>query len=359
MIDKLPIFWYNIYTMQKVLLFTIFAVIFTIGLTGVFQPVFAYNSGYYGGYYSTSPIDSLPVWGQLPAQATRVGQPIKFSVNAYDPDGDYIVYDTVYMPAGASFNGYTRVFTWTPTTVQIGVYTVVFRARADGVSVDMSVPITVYDFYGYAYPGVGYASGQAAVGASSCGFVPGPVAIGFNPSLVAVEGELYFSIIQAASGNNNQVSYVLIEGPDGMRIDERTGRITWTPAFNQGRSQPYFVRFGMYNGQCQTNQSFYVTVEERAPVQASVVAPAYAAPAYVAPAQPAVYSIPLSTPVVECGCPSYVSSLAYGALPGLPNTGGGGLPSAFNLFILFFIIALLTILLVRARRRINQSPVVI
>jgi hypothetical protein len=62
-----------------------------------------------------------------------VGDELKFTVNATSLAADAkLAYSAAHLPAGASFDPATRVFTWTPTMQQAGAHTVTFTVN-DGV----------------------------------------------------------------------------------------------------------------------------------------------------------------------------------------------------------------------------------
>lgn len=83
----------------------------------------------------------------LPQEVQEEGQ-LSFTVNATDPDGNSFTYSVENLPAGASFDQQTGVFSWTPTLSQSGPYLVTFGATDDGDPVEVGsidVPITVGD----------------------------------------------------------------------------------------------------------------------------------------------------------------------------------------------------------------------
>ena len=194
-----------------------------------------------------SPLNQAPSFFPLAPQTLRWGQTIQFTVQAHDPDSPYLRWSAVDLPPGAIFNDYTHVFSWTPTVFQIGRYAVKFRVSdASAPYIEMNVSITVTDQNGF-------------LPYTACGAGPGPYFFNFTPPLQVNAGELYAYQAIATSGNNNQVSYRVIEGPKGFHIDEKTGYIIWLVAFNQSGAT-YPVRIAVYNGQCELSQNFTITV---------------------------------------------------------------------------------------------------
>ncbi|MFC1588601.1 Ig domain-containing protein, partial [Planctomycetota bacterium] len=60
------------------------------------------------------------------------GMELSFTVQAWDPNGDSLLYFADNLPLGASFDGVTGEFTWTPTRQQSGFYRNIHLAVSDG-----------------------------------------------------------------------------------------------------------------------------------------------------------------------------------------------------------------------------------
>ena len=85
-----------------------------------------------------------PVFSTLNNQAVLRGQNLQFTVSATDSNNNPLTYSVSPLPAGASLDPLTGVFSWTPATNQVGTYTLVFTASDDqGVSSTTSMTITV------------------------------------------------------------------------------------------------------------------------------------------------------------------------------------------------------------------------
>ena len=184
-----------------------------------------------------------PYWTQIPAQYISINQTLQFTVNATDPESDFINYSASNLPNGAFFNNSDRLFIWTPNANQIGNYTVTFRAADNGGSVDMNVSIAVSGFIQTPTP-----------------FPGAPIFINFNPPLVVVAGQTYTYRVQAVSGNSNPVAFRIAAGPAGLFIDAQTGLITWIPSTAQVRTTPYAITVAASNGQYESTRSFAITV---------------------------------------------------------------------------------------------------
>ncbi len=195
-----------------------------------------------------SPLNSNPVIYPIQQQTVRVGETLRIPIQAYDREGDYLQYSMTGEPQGAVLDQYSRTFIWTPTPLQIGQYRVNFRVSQGGQQyADTGVAIYVLD-----------RTGNLPVTACTAG--PGPYLYGFNPSGTVREGDLFSYQIIAASGNINQASYRIIDGPIGLTVDAKTGYMRWVPSFNQSGTYP--VRLGIYNGQCESVQTFTITVQD-------------------------------------------------------------------------------------------------
>jgi uncharacterized protein (TIGR03437 family) len=78
---------------------------------------------------------------QLDASATL---PLQFEITAEDPQGLSVNLSVTGLPPGASFNGTTRQFTWTPTVTQAGTYALTVTAtNSAGVSSTQEIRIRV------------------------------------------------------------------------------------------------------------------------------------------------------------------------------------------------------------------------
>lgn len=213
-------------------------------------------------YFNYYPFNGYqPQWLQTPPQSVVQGQTLQFAVVASDPDFNSLSYSAFSLPSGAAFNSFTRIFTWTPSSNQLGTYTVVFRV-SDGVfTSDMNVPITVL---GSGSSGTVYQPGQA------------PAIVNFNPPGVAREGQLYTYTVQATG--SSPITYRVINGPQGLIINPSVGVILWVPNFTQGRGELYAVTIGAANSYGEATRSFSITVQDMPQVSA---APPVAPPAPV------------------------------------------------------------------------------
>jgi len=93
-------------------------------------------------------VPGTPVWDARTDTTADAEVELAFTVDATDPNGDPLVYGGLDLPAGATFDLGTRLFTWTPGPCQEGDPLAVFSVT-DGIAVvHDTVNITVWPFYG-------------------------------------------------------------------------------------------------------------------------------------------------------------------------------------------------------------------
>jgi hypothetical protein len=91
---------------------------------------------------SPAPVNSPPVLNAIGAKSVGQGSLLQFTVSGSDPDGNTLAYTAANLPVGATFNGSTRTFSWTPATA--GTYSNVTFQVSDGSLTDSeAINITV------------------------------------------------------------------------------------------------------------------------------------------------------------------------------------------------------------------------
>jgi hypothetical protein len=90
-----------------------------------------------------------PVLNPIGPKTINEGALLQFTITASDPDlpAQTLTYSASNLPSGATFNSTTRVFSWTPTSGQAGVYPSVHFEVTDGVltdSEDITITVTVF-----------------------------------------------------------------------------------------------------------------------------------------------------------------------------------------------------------------------
>jgi len=79
-----------------------------------------------------------PVLDPIGAKTVNEGQTLSFGVSASDPDGDALSFSAAPLPAGATLDSTTGLFSWTPGFDEAGSYEVTFTV-SDGLWTDSEV----------------------------------------------------------------------------------------------------------------------------------------------------------------------------------------------------------------------------
>ena len=89
------------------------------------------NIGRYGNtvYASLSGENHAPLMDPIPEATVKIGENLSITVKASDADGESLTYSASDLPSGASFDGKSGLFCWTPTNDQEGFYTISFKVR--------------------------------------------------------------------------------------------------------------------------------------------------------------------------------------------------------------------------------------
>lgn len=75
---------------------------------------------------------------------TKIGESLRFTLSATDPDNNPLTYSASNLPPGATFDPLTRTFSWTPGYDQAGVYPNIHFEVSDGELTDFEdITITV------------------------------------------------------------------------------------------------------------------------------------------------------------------------------------------------------------------------
>jgi hypothetical protein len=90
-------------------------------------------------------VNAAPVLDAIGSKAVKTGNLLGFAVNASDSDGGALTYSASGLPAGASFNAATKLFSWTPSSSQVGNYHVNFSVSDGLLSDSEDVLISVSD----------------------------------------------------------------------------------------------------------------------------------------------------------------------------------------------------------------------
>jgi PKD repeat protein len=189
-------------------------------------------------------VNRAPVLSAIGNKSVAENSNLSFIVSATDADGDTLTYSASNLPAGASFNTSTRVFSWTPSDGQAGTYTAVYFEVTDGgLSDSENITITV----------------------SNANIAPVLSAIGNKTT--AENGTLSFTI-SATDADGDTVTYSAGNLPSGASFNTSTRLFTWTPTYTQAGTYNN-VTFSVSDGNGGTDsEAIIITVNNvnRAPV---------------------------------------------------------------------------------------------
>ena len=188
--------------------------------------------------------DQAPVWAECTDKSVAEMEALAFTVSATDADGDELVYASVELPTGASFNTETQAFSWTPTYEQAGVDTAIFSVTGNGVTVRDSVIITVT------------ATDRAPIWAARADTTTG-------------EAEALTFTVSASDADDDELIYASVELPTGASFNTETGAFSWTPTYDQAGIDTAI--FSVTANGVTVRDSVIITVTEtdRAPIWAA------------------------------------------------------------------------------------------
>ena len=86
-------------------------------------------------------VNRVPVLTAIDNKSVWADDPLTFTIDATDPDGDAIIYSAGTLPSGATFTG--QDFDWTPSQGQMGSYDVTFIASDGQLQDSQMVTVTV------------------------------------------------------------------------------------------------------------------------------------------------------------------------------------------------------------------------
>ncbi|HEX8154700.1 MAG TPA: putative Ig domain-containing protein, partial [Thermoanaerobaculia bacterium] len=89
-------------------------------------------------------VNRLPLLAPLASRRVTPNTLVSFLLGGTDADGDSVTYSALSLPFGATLNGTTGAFAWTPSSAQTGSYTLTFVAADNaGGTATQSTTITV------------------------------------------------------------------------------------------------------------------------------------------------------------------------------------------------------------------------
>ena len=195
----------------------------------------------------------------FPAQVT-IDRDVAVQVTATDPDGDGLQFQLLDGPVGATLDGRTGLFEWTPGAFQRGDTSFTVRViDGRGGIATQEVRLSVID----------------AIRPNAAPFFTSRF-----PATVALGTQLLFRP-EALDPDRDPLTYSLTAGPDGAIYDAKSGLLAWTPKADQVGEQTFVLRVADGRGGFDV-ESFDVavvvrnqgpTIESTAPVAAKFGTP--------------------------------------------------------------------------------------
>ena len=187
--------------------------------------------------------NEAPVLAAIGDRTGDEGSLLSFTISATDGDGDPLTYEATNLPAGASLDGDTGTFSWTPGYDQAGSHPDIVFTVSDGVDTDSeTIAITVDD-------------------------VNAPPVLDAIGDLSVNEGATLSLTVFATDQDGDPLTYGVTNPPDGATLDTGTGAFSWTPTHDQSGVYPGVV-FSATDGEKGDSETVTITVTNvnRAPV---------------------------------------------------------------------------------------------
>ncbi len=160
----------------------------------------------FGNFQSDeTPENRSPLFTDDPLTHANAADPYRYDAKVDDPDGDPLTFTLSVKPQGMTVDPQRGIVTWVPTADQEGDYSVVLRVDDGRGGIDvLAFDITVSP--------INHA----------------PIIVTEPVTSVAPDGTYRYDV-EAIDPDEDQITYALIEGPEGMRLDEASGVVSWDP----------------------------------------------------------------------------------------------------------------------------------
>jgi large repetitive protein len=181
-------------------------------------------------------LNSAPQIQSTPGSLFAVaGQLYAYDLAVGDADNDALSFELLTAPAGMSIHPQLGTLRWLPTLDQLGQSNINVRVTDPQGGSDIQSFILTTRRLG------------------------GPPLIQSVPPTQAAVGIGYLYTVMAIDAENDPLTYSLIDAPNGMTIDSRTGEVAWTPTAEQLGQQSVFIAVSDASGNRST-QGFAIEV---------------------------------------------------------------------------------------------------
>ena len=187
------------------------------------------------GAYEYQPADQPPVLTVPQDPSIEEGSTLSFTLSASDPEGDVLAYAASNLPAGASLDAKTGLFSWTPGYNQSGEYSIVFAVSDGQLTTESLLNISVLNVNRL------------------------PVFQSLGDKSVA-EGDLLIFSVYANDPDQEPVTMSAEGLPEGALFDTQTRVFSWTPTYEKGGS--YSVLFRATDGYLTAETTILLSVSD-------------------------------------------------------------------------------------------------
>jgi hypothetical protein len=185
-----------------------------------------------------------PMLSPIGSKSVNPGALLIFTISGSDPDGDRLTYSASNLPVGATFNASARMFSWTPTSNQVGTYRNVHFQVSDGsltASGDISITVN-------GAPGANRQPMLNPIGGKSV-----------NP------GALLTFTVSATDPDGDPLAYSASNLPAGATFNASARTFSWTPTSSQAGTYPS-VHFQVSDGSLTASEDITIMVSAISPV---------------------------------------------------------------------------------------------
>ncbi len=179
----------------------------TVSLSGAMHDVNLYIST----SVSANGSDSPPYFTSSPSLLAAVGSPFEYDADVLDPESSPLTYAIFSGALTATINAQTGLISWTPQLADLGIQQFVISV-SDGVNTAVQSFTVAVSLSPNAQP-----------------------QIQSNPPATALSGQLYQYQITASDPDGDELTYSLVQSPQGMSVSA-AGLLSWSPTNAQAGS---------------------------------------------------------------------------------------------------------------------------
>ena len=183
-------------------------------------------------------VNRVPKLEAVATLTANENEAVRFTLTATDPDKEdegKLKFSAANLPQGAQLDAASGAFSWTPSFLQAGTYTVTFKVTdGGGLSAEQNAQITVTD--------VNHAPQFKAI-----------------ENVSGKENEpLTLTVSATDEDTDNKLTYSAENLPSGAKFDAQSGVLSWTPDYDQAGD--YSVTFHVSDGKEEAANSVRLTV---------------------------------------------------------------------------------------------------